>query len=422
MHRRTIGRRAPGAGLLRGVAIVLAGISCSDRNVTGPAGPGDPEAETAAAAAPLVFDQVSAGDLHTCGLVTDGRLYCWGWNVFGQLGDGTQAQRLRPVPVKGGLRFRQVSAGFYGTCAVTTGNRAYCWGHIGFENRLTPLEVPGGRSFRQVSLGADHACGVTTNDRAFCWGTNELGELGNGTSNPDGNFDPAPVAVVGGLLFRGVSVAVYHSCGVTNDDRAYCWGGDAHGQLGDGASSGGCSFSNNTLPCRKRPTAVSGGQRFRQVDAGGGEGPGEGGAGRDGGRTCGVTTDARAFCWGDGSHGQNGDGTLAQYSSPVRVAGDLRFRAISSGVQHTCALTMSDRAYCWGDNTFGQIGDGTQTLRRRPRAVTDGHRFRHLSAGGAHTCGTSLTQVGYCWGSNSGQIGDGTEMTRLAPVPVGSPM
>jgi alpha-tubulin suppressor-like RCC1 family protein len=365
------------------------------------------------------FAQVSPGYLHTCGVATDHRAYCWGWNVFGQVGNGTTHYDQRtPVLVVGGLRFRQISAGFYHTCGVTTTNRAYCWGN----GTLKPMAVAGGHSFRQVSAGESHTCGVTTDDRAYCWGVNVRGQLGNGTYDPSGNSHPTPVAVTGGLLFREVSTGPYHSCGVTTTNRAYCWGGDGFGEIGDGSAHGNCMFSGSAAPCRKSPTLVTGGYRFRQVDAGGDVGPGEEGVGPDGGRTCGVTTDNRAFCWGDGSHGQLGNGTRSIAFSPKRVSGGLPFRSVSAGANPSCGVTTSSMAYCWGDGTWG-LGDGTTTDRLTPAAVGGGHSFSQVSAGGFHICGTTPGNVAYCWAYNGeGELGDGTTMRRLRPRAVVGPM
>jgi alpha-tubulin suppressor-like RCC1 family protein len=217
--------------------------------------------------------------------------------------------------VAGGLSFRQISAGTVHTCGVTTGNRAYCWGsggHLGDgtgTSRVRPVPVAGELSFRHVSAGTEHTCGVTTDERVYCWGENTSGQLGNGTQGETGYPELSPVAVMGTLRFRGVSVGFHHTCGVTTTDRAYCWGSDKWGQIGDGAASVICTYPGGTAPCRKKPTLVAGGYQWRQVDAGGGPGPAEDQIEIHGGRTCGVTTDGRAFCWGDGTLGQNGDGT-----------------------------------------------------------------------------------------------------------------
>ncbi|HEY9016651.1 MAG TPA: hypothetical protein VIM84_16475, partial [Gemmatimonadales bacterium] len=364
-------------------------------------------------------------DSHNCAVRTDGRAFCWGLNGFGQVGNGsTSFQVLRPTAVVGGLSFRQVSAGAYHTCGVTTDNRAYCWGlggHLGdgtSMNRLRPTLVAGGLLFRQVSAGPEHSCGVTTDDRAYCWGDNVFGQLGDGSTGQIGYPVLSPVAVMGTRRFRRVTVGAYHSCGVTFSNRAFCWGGDQWGQLGDGPASGTCQVSFNTLPCRKTPTQVAGGYQWRQVEAGGGGGPAE-----DvpepvkGGRTCGTTMDDRAFCWGDGTLGQNGDGARAFRTAPSQVAGDRPYRLAATGFWHSCALTTDNRAYCWGMNHFGQIGDGTEgTMRVRPRAVLGGHLFDQVSAGNASTCARTMSGAAYCWGF---YVGNGTDDNYLTPQPVG---
>lgn len=402
--------------------LLTAAVSSCNEPTESPTAPAAEPMPVPMASAVLRVLQVSSGAAHSCAVASDNRAYCWGWNVFGQVGDGTTSfERLTPRLVVGGLEFRQISAGSYHTCGVTMDNAAYCWGggdavlgNGSASPSLRPVRVAGGLSFRQVSAGNSHTCGVTTENRAFCWGSNVFGELGTGNT-----FDtPAlsPAAVVGSHRFKGVSVGVYHSCGVTMTGRAYCWGGDQWGQIGDGAASGTCEVPN-LLPCRTRPTLVAGGHQWGQLDAGGGHGPGEGSTEAfAGGRTCGVTIDNRAFCWGVGTLGQNGDGTRSLRSAPSAVAGELSFRTVSTGVWHTCGVTTNNRAYCWGHNTSGQIGDGTEgTTRLRPRRVLGGLAFERVIAGG-NSCGWTTAGAGYCWGFN---VGNGTDDNYLTPQPIG---
>jgi alpha-tubulin suppressor-like RCC1 family protein len=300
------------------------------------------------------------------------------------------------------LSFRQVSAGFTHTCAVTTSDVAYCWGDndIGqlgagtpIGRRLTPVAVAGGLRFRQVSAGSNHTCGVTTDNRAFCWGDNHSGQLGNGST---GDHSIAPVAVLGGRRFRQVSAGAEHSCAVTPLDVAFCWGSNFSGQLGDGVTE----FQSST------PVRVAGGLRFRQVSAGGQH-------------TCGVTTSDRAFCWGRNLEAQLGDGTTSNSLTPVAAASGRRFRQVNAGGQHTCGVTPHDAGFCWGLNDAGQLGDGTTTTRPTPVRVHGGFSFLHLEAGFVHTCGVTTDNRAFCWG-RGGLVGDGTFTGRLKPVAVAS--
>jgi alpha-tubulin suppressor-like RCC1 family protein len=380
-------------------ALVVTALGCRE-DAESPTAPGPEPALDITPAAALSFRQVSAGGGHTCGVTLVNRAFCWGLNNKGQLGNGTLRSRRRPVAVAGGLSFRQVSAGGSAhTCGVTTANKAYCWGsnvdgQLGngtFRDRLTPVAVAGGLRFLRVSAGWDHTCGVTLDNRAYCWGKNRNGRLGDGTTDID---RPRPVAVSGGLFFLQVRAGRDHTCGVTTANQAFCWGNDSFGQLG--APSGGFS-----------PTPVAGGLQFRQADVG-----------LD--YSCGVTTDNRAYCWGRNGGGTLGDGTPnVARNTPTAVLGGLRFRQVSAGTGRTCGVTTDELAYCWGS---GQVGDGTSNGSLTPVAVAGGRRFRQADAGVVYACGVTTGDRAFCWGNNSfGQLGDGTTTDRLTPVAVAPP-
>jgi alpha-tubulin suppressor-like RCC1 family protein len=386
-------------------ALTLA--SCSD-TTTEPDKPPDAEATLATATTALAFYQVSAGGGHTCGITADNRLYCWGYNYNGQLGDGTTTNKSRPFAVGGALQFRQVSAAISSghTCGLTTDYRLYCWGYnaqgqLGDGTtvpRLSPVAVAGGYKFRSVDGGSSHTCAVGYSDnRAYCWGNNGSGQLGNGTTG--GRL--VPTATSGTIRFRQVSTGVDHTCGVSTENRAFCWGGNGEGQIGDS--------SNATQ--RLTPVRVATTRRFRQLDSGRYH-------------ACAVSAaDNRAFCWGRGLEGQLGNGKRYLSFWPRAVAGGLSFDRVSAGAEYTCGETTGNRAYCWGWNVLGMLGDGTTTTRLTPVAVKGNLFFRQLSAGGGHTCGKTADSVAYCWGSNdSGELGDGTTTDRLTPRAVAGPM
>jgi alpha-tubulin suppressor-like RCC1 family protein len=377
--------------------------------------PTAPEAQPTIAAAVisgLSFVQVSAGYNHTCGVTADSLAYCWGSNFFGQVGDGTQTDRLTPVRVAGFLRFRGVSAGTDFSCGITVSYKAYCWGSNSHRSlgdgstadiRLKPVPVAGGLRVRQVSSGNAHGCVVTLDDKAYCWGENSFGVLGDGTRNTR----LAPVPVVGGLKFRQLAAGLIHTCGVTLTNSAWCWGSNGFGMLGTGPP-----LDNGLVPGR-----VAGGLHFRRVITGDTH-------------TCGETTDNKGYCWGFDRFGQIGDGTSAdQRVTPVAVVGGLQFKRVgAAGANHSCGVTLGQRAYCWGANRDGQLGIGSNSglpvivgspYSSRPRAVTGGLKFLQVSARSNHTCGITTDYRAYCWGLNDeGQLGDGTKNGSLSPVKV----
>jgi alpha-tubulin suppressor-like RCC1 family protein len=398
------------------VALSALGLAaCGNDTPTAPqAGPA-----LATTAAALWFRQTSAGWDHTCA-VTGDRIYCWGGNSEGQLGDGTKANRLRPVQVTGGYRWREVTAGFQSTCGITVDNRAYCWG-IGwlgdgseFRTQIRPVAVAGGLSFRHISNNphSDHTCGITTDDRAYCWGLNQVGQLGTGTIDPSASL--SPVAVTGGRRFRQVSVGPNHTCAVNPYGVIWCWGFNMNGELGAGTTTpSGCSV--DAWDCVSRvPVRVQGnGLVFRQVSAGGAEG----------GYTCGVTTDNRAYCWGFNRYGTLGDGSVTQRLTPAPVVGRHSFRRVEAGSIHTCGVTTDDRAFCWGRNYHQILGDGTTNYRwTRPSAVIGGLQFNRINVGRSYTCALTPANRAYCWGENPvGQLGDGTTTNRVKPTAVVGP-
>jgi alpha-tubulin suppressor-like RCC1 family protein len=381
--------------------LMIAALGCGPDGEAPTAPESSPSLEIGPSAA-LTFTQLTAGGRHTCGVAADHRAYCWGANIYGQLGDGSTTGRLRPVVVAGDLKFRELSAGWGSTCGVTTSHLAYCWGegssgNLGNGSTLDqhlPTLVGNGRLFRTVSVGEAHACGVSYPDNlAYCWGFNDRGVLGAGIIPRQSS----PVAVLGGRQWLQVSAGWTHTCGITTGRVPYCWGSDSAGQVGDSASHAGV-FT---------PTRVASARQFRQIDAGYAF-------------TCAVTTADKAFCWGGGRNGEIGDGKDFIRNLPRAVAGGLAFDRVTSGNTHACAETTDNRAYCWGRNSGGSLGTGTSIVRSlTPVAVTGGRFFSQVTAGQFHSCGITSAGVAFCWGTNeNGQLGDGTTTNRSVPTRV----
>jgi alpha-tubulin suppressor-like RCC1 family protein/dipeptidyl aminopeptidase/acylaminoacyl peptidase len=350
--------------------------------------PGLGGATSAPFAVRLTFTTVSTRNYHTCGVTISGAGYCWGQNDWGQLGDGTTIDRAIPVLVTGGLRFSSLRAGQFQTCGLTTSRAVYCWGHNFFgelgdgttTERAIPAPVAGGLTFASISAGNHHTCGVATSGKAYCWGENfPTGKLGDGTFTNR----PVPTPVLGALRFVTVDAGHFHTCGVTTDRVATCWGDNTRGQLGDG-----------TTIDHPVPVPIVSSARFVAVSAG------------DGSHTCGVTTSGTAYCWGANGRGQLGDGTTTTRSLPQPVAGALLFAAVDGGNEHTCGITTDQVTFCWGGNNFAQLGDGSSTDRWTPTRVVLGLTFVDVSAGLVHSCGLTPSGAVSCWGTNSdGQFG-----------------
>jgi alpha-tubulin suppressor-like RCC1 family protein len=353
---------------------------------------------------PAPFTYISAGILHTCGLVGDGIAYCWGYNERGQLGDGSRSTRTTPVRVLGTVKYGIVSAGGQHTCGLS-GGKIYCWGlnlsgQLGdgtSRDRATPGTISSTVSFTSVDAGATTSCALTAEGRAYCWGRNSDGQVGDGTF-----VDRAtPVEVTGGLAFRVIRVGAFHTCGLTAAAEAYCWGRNDSGQLGNNGTD------DSPVPVRVATT-----EAFVDIDVGFRH-------------TCALTADGRAFCWGRNDFGQLGLGEEASgriQTTPVPLPATLRFRSITTGAVFTCALEKeSGAAYCWGYNGSGQLGalsrdrcvdeaGNVYPCQFDPLAVSGGLQFSIISAATQHVCAITLDGVAYCWGLGSeGQLGDGSK-------------
>jgi alpha-tubulin suppressor-like RCC1 family protein/S1-C subfamily serine protease len=245
----------------------------------------------------VIFTSLSAGSGHSCGVATDGDAYCWGLSESMQLGSALDDSiAAAPTRVSSAERFASVSAMWGYTCALTTAGAAVCWGTVASSFMLAdspPMRFAGDLSFSSLTVGHDHVCGLTTTRVAVCWGFNNAGQFGNGVTDAAVSEEPVPVA--GGLEFESLSAGIAHTCGLTRQGEAYCWGSNTSGQLGTG------STASSTVPVR-----VAGDLAFESIDAGSFH-------------TCGIATAGEIWCWGDNSEGGVAPSGQTTHTEPIRV-------------------------------------------------------------------------------------------------------
>ncbi len=296
------------------------------------------------------FSAVASGRYFSCALTPAGAAWCWGDNRNGELGTGTiGGSSPAPVAVAGGHVFTAISAGDSHACGLTSAGTTWCWGGnlygqlgIGsatFYGNPTPTAVPG-VSFRTLSAGGSHTCGITTAGVAECWGGNSSGQLGIGTTTayPEVISTPTPVSTT--ERFVSLSAGVDYTCALDDTGQAWCWGANSYGKLG--------RTTFGTL--EPTPVPVSGSQTFAAITAG----PDH---------ACGLTSAGTAWCWGRNEHGEIGTGSVTELypkgiDTPTEVPG-VMFRTLSAGGSHTCGITTAGAAECWGNNTAGQLGTGS---------------------------------------------------------------
>jgi len=267
--------------------------------------------------------------------------------------------------------------------------------------RRYPAVVSPTRSLVVVTMvettgGWKHSCALGSDQRAWCWGSNTYGELGDGTGGTsDGTLTSGPVPVIG-KGWTDISASVGSTCGLKSDHTGWCWGdGATHLFGGDG-----------WVPS---PRQLSG--EWSQLSAGGFY-------------VCGVHTDGSGWCQGQNDDGQLGTTEPVNQTTPVQVDGTwLEIVAGGDGdTNTTCGIKADHSAWCWGSGGAGQLGNGETTVSSAtPVRVAGDLEWDSLSVGGRHVCGTTTDGAGWCWGENTdGRLGDGTNLNeRHAPVQVG---
>jgi alpha-tubulin suppressor-like RCC1 family protein len=354
---------------------------------------------------------IAAGMNHTCAILNTGAVKCWGANVNGQLGDNSTSNRTSPVDTTGLVSgASSITTGMRHTCALLSTGAVKCWGdnaysQIGdatFLQRNTPVDVLNLSSgVSAISAGSNHTCALLSDGTLKCWGSNSLGQLGDGFDNSRlSAIDVAGLSSGVSMIAAGGTNGPSHNCAIMSTGGVSCWGHNSWGQLGDGSST-----------MRRNPTGVSGlNSGVSAVIVGGAH-------------SCALLSSGAVKCWGNNGAGQLGDNSTTNRNTPVDVSGlSTGVIALAAGEFHTCALLNTGAAKCWGGNGYGQIGDNSYTQRLTPTDVTGlASGVAGISAGSFHNCAVLTTGALRCWGSNSfGQLGDNSTTQRPAPVNVSS--
>lgn len=339
--------------------------------------------------------EIAAGGSHAC-VIRQGEVFCWGDNTFGQLGDGSYALRSTPVKVAGLENVVTISAGGSHTCGVTEQGEVKCWGNNGdgqlgdgtLDMSNLPVSVSGfvGKAV-SVSAGDAHTCAITADGAAECWGKNIYGRLGDGTRSLRSK---TPVSVVGlGGPVVSIGASSEHTCALLADGVVQCWGYNALGLLGIG--------EDKTLSAT--PVEVPGLE------------DGVGALAVGSSHTCALMQTGQVKCWG-------WLGPLGTSYIPIDVSGIPTATSLASGGEFSCAVTPSAGVVCWGDNEVGELGGGSTSGDLTAAQVVGLDSGVKVIATGFHfACALLDSGAVKCWGDNSaGQLGNNS--TEDSPVPV----
>jgi alpha-tubulin suppressor-like RCC1 family protein len=279
----------------------------------------------------------SNGDHHSVVLKTDGTVWVWGANFYGQLGNGTTTARFDPAPVVGLTNVIAVAGGADHTLALRDDGTVWAWGHnqhgqLGdgtTTDRSTPTQVSGLSSVVAVAAGQDHSVVLRADGTVWSWGSNAAGQLGDATTNDRSS----PVQVKGLQGIASLTSGGYHSLALKSDGTVWAWGDNEFGQLGDG-----------TTTERSAPVLVNGLAAVKGVSGGSFH-------------SLALMSDGTVRAWGNNQFGQMGDGTTTNRFTPVQVSGLTAVMALASGYIHNLALKADGTIQTWGGNYAGQLGD-----------------------------------------------------------------
>ncbi|MEM7047683.1 MAG: hypothetical protein AAF442_08585 [Pseudomonadota bacterium] len=343
---------------------------------------------------------------NACALLAGGTVKCWGYNFFGDLGSGHSGQgadSATTVNVIGISSAIHLVTGGYHTCALLADGRVKCWGHNVYGQlgngpsgpgvlASTPVVVRGLSGVIQLVLGDYHSCALLEDGRVKCWGKNHYGQLGNGRSGQDVH-SITPVAVHGISRAAKLIAGDKHTCALLESGIVKCWGYNGHRQLGNPTSG--------SRPHSAIPLVVPGIYGAIQLVSGDYH-------------TCALLENGRAKCWGHNVDGQLGNGHYREgigFNAPMAVRGLVGASLLVTSVSTTCALFPWGKAKCWGYARYGQLGNGRSGLNTDSavpvavREISDAHQ---LALSRYHSCALLEGGTVKCWGMNrNGELGNG---------------
>lgn len=407
--------------------------------------------------------QVASGSNFTCALKKTGKVFCWGINNAGQLGLGSgQPKALGPSEIPNLRNINFISAKGDSACAVNNAGIVYCWGFNMFGEigdgsaNFTirpPSQVLNVSNVQKVAVGIKHACAILADKTVRCWGWNYSGQLGDGTYINHATSSSVVKTDEGQVLnnIERIAAGNHSTCAVNSSYQTYCWGTNADKKLGLIGSTANnfpraillphlltslqvslgrdhmcvlqndnsvvCSGSNlyrqsNPLSIDDAVLTTAAVPSLSAVEVVSGDL-----------FNCSRSAAGQVNCWGDNMAGQLGDGTIQFVQSPEEdVVGLSNAHQVSAYNKGTCAIVGADRSLkCWGLKVSSSSPSKLSFLNNRPVAYYNLQGIKSLSTGSfaEHMCAVTSTNAVKCWGNNDhGQLGNGTKISSADPVDV----
>jgi len=340
---------------------------------------------------------IAAGQDHSVALRSDGTVWTWGSNSYGQLGDGTTINRTAPTQVPLLTDVTKVATGSSHTLVLKGDGTVWTWGdnssgQLGdgtTTRRLSPVKVQGLSGITELAAGTVHSLAVKSDGTVWTWGNNSYGQLGDGTTTPK----LTPVMAANLADMNTVAGGFYFSAALKKDGTVWTWGIGSLGQLGDGMTA----QHNSPIQVPGVGGVVNLTTGWNYIMA--------------------VTNSGTIRTWGGNYYGQLGDGTLTQRSTPITVPGIVSAATATARGTTSINLQQDGSVWAWGKNDYGQLGDGTTTQRLVPTRTLLLADVAAVAAGFTHSIALKTDGTVWSWGYNaSGQLGDGTTINHSSPA------
>lgn len=357
------------------------------------------------AAAVVIYPKLGGGVYYSTAIDKNGKAFGWGYNPYGQVGDNTIDTPSVPVSVQGAAKtFCEIASGDYTTIAIDKNGRVWAWGY-NFSGQLgnnssisqrTPVSILGTtKTFCKIDGGNNHTVALEKNGRVWAWGANSVGQLGDNSTTQK----CTPISILGTTkTFCQISAGASHTVGIDKNGRAWGWGNNVGGRLGNNSTTNQCT-----------PVSVFAFARtFCKIAAGGSH-------------TVAIEKTGIVWAWGSNSFGQLGINSNVSRLVPTSILGTAKtFCEISAGTSYTVAIDKNGKVWAWGDNQQGQLGDNSTISKLTPVSICGAAKtFCRIVATEAHTIAVDKTGKVWAWGYNTfSGLGNAATANRSTPVAV----
>lgn len=353
-----------------------------------------------------IWTSVNSGGVYTIGIKSDNTLWAWGWNIDGELGDGTNNDQNIPIKINDNTLFEFISTGNSHTQAIKFDGTLWAWGYnytgqLGDNtnfNRNVPTQIGNDDVWNLVSAGMSYTLAIKNDGTLWAWGNNS-GNFGDGLSGNYGNDNYSPRQIGNDVNWLSVSTGRDFSIALKKDGTIWSCGQNYYGQLGNGTNSFNSStdFNWTQMGNSNNWKTISTGDYF----------------------TIGLKNDGTLWAWGDNSSGQLGNSSNDNSYSPIQIGNDNNWQVISTGYSHTLAIKTNGTLWAWGGNYHGQIGDGTNLDKILPFQIGSDTNWEKISTNLGHNMAIKTDGTLWGWGWNKyGQLGDGSEINKTIPTQI----